>query len=146
MLTVFFLFIQIVVRNLVPTDDEIKSLNLIDVFEKMRKRIRTRKHIHAAGMNDSKRIAVLTKDLSDLRSDFEQFKDESQKQQMFLKDCLTNFGEAINEIRVKVGLPKVNLVGKVAQDRHVEDHSEGVNPSFPFEESDQNVEEVNFII
>ena len=46
----FVMFMQIVVRNLVPTNDEIKSLNLIDVFEKIRKRMRTKKHIYAAGM------------------------------------------------------------------------------------------------
>ena len=54
---------------------------------------------------------------------------------MFVKDCLTNFGDAINELRVKVGLPKANLVGKVTEDRHREDHSEGVNLGFQFEKS-----------
>ena len=49
---------------------------------------------------------------------------------MFVKDCLMNFGDAINKFRVKVGLPKANLVGNVAENRHREDHSEGVNLIF----------------
>ena len=142
----FVMFMQIVVRNLVPTDDEIESLNLIDVFENMRKRMRTKKHIYAAGMKDSKRIDVLMKDLSDLRSGFDQLKDETGKQHVFVKDCLMNFADAINELRFKVGLPKANLVDKVAEDWHGEDHSEGVKTDFQFEESNQNREEVNFLM